>query len=105
MANYKVYDEFGNFVGDIIEDTRDSVSDSISGGNVNFAAALGLVLLLVFLWILWMVWKLLWPVIKFFLNLVWWLIKLVLFGLWWLLRLPFTLIIFKEMPDWDFPEW
>lgn len=116
MAKYKVYDENDNLIGEFIEDAKESVSDSLGSGEINWAAFLGLILLFVFLWILSLIWAILWPVIKFIGRLLWWLLKLiglfawwllqeVAFALWWLVRLPFTTILYKETPEWWFPDW
>ena len=117
MSKYKVYDEDGNFVGEFIEEAKESVSDSISSGDVNWAALLGLILLFVFLWILSIVWDfVIWPVLKFIGRLLlwlltlaglsaWWLLQEFIYLLWWLIRLPFMAILYKEAPEWWFPEW
>ena len=121
MARYKVYDADDNFIGEFIDDAKESVSDTLGSGDINWAAFLGLVLVLVFLWVLSLVWAVLWPVIKFVVRLLWWFLKLlglllwwllqeVAYSLWWLIKLPFTAIIYREapewwFPDWDFPEW
>ena len=122
MGKYNVYDEDGNFVGEFIEGAKESVGDTISSGDINWAALVGLSLLFVFLWILSLVWDyIIWPVIKFTGRLLWWLLKLAglsawwilhefVYLLWWLVRLPFMAILYKEVPEWwlpnwEFPEW
>ena len=115
MSRYKIYDADNNFVGEIIEDAKESASETITSGEVNWAGILGLVLLVALLWVLSLVWKALWPVIVFLCRLLWWTVRAIafiawwvvqeaLYAFWWLVRLPFLIIFHKEAPKWWFPE-
>ena len=125
MAKFKIYDEddnfIGEYVGEFVEDAKDTVTESFedSAGAGLFAIVILLVIkfpwmiLVILGWLLlkaiWIVVKavawLLWEVLKVVLRSLWWLLGLFCLSIWWLIRLPFTWLFHKELPDWWFPVW
>lgn len=106
----KLYDEFGNYVGEFIENTKEQVSDSF---DISFGTGclviLGILAFkfpwLILVIIVWLLFKLLWIILKFVFRTLWWCLGLTALSIWWILRLPFTLIFQHKFPDWWFPVW
>ena len=44
-------------------------------------------------------WTILGGVIYIIGKLIWWIFKIVINTAWWLIRLPFTLFIYRELPE------
>ena len=106
----KLYDEFGNYIREFIEDSKDRVTSSFEDSPGDGCLAVLSVILfslpwLILLVILWLVLKLIGIVLKFIMRTGWWLLGLIVLSIWWLIRLPFSLIFHHETPDWWFPEW
>lgn len=124
MSKFKIYDEndnfIGEYIGDFVEEAKDSVSDSF---DVSFGSGLLTVLCVLafkFPWLLlviigWGILKLLWIVLKFVGRIAWWVLRFsaiclwwllqeIVYGIWWLIRVPFTLALDKNVPYWWFPD-
>ena len=94
----KVYDEDNNFVGewigDFVEESKESVSESFDVSFGEGCLALLILLAFKFPWLILVI--ILWLILK----LMWFFIKLICRCIWWVVRLPFTLIFKKEFPVW-----
>lgn len=113
----KIFDEGGNFLGEFVEDSKDKISDSFDESvGYGCATLLYMILLIVIVAIVWWLFKGVMFLGKFFLKVMWWLLRLaalscwwllqeIAYGIWWLVRVPFTLVFYKEVPDWWSPEW
>lgn len=124
MSKFKIYDEndnfIGEYIGDFVEEAKDSVSDSF---DVSFGSGLFAVLCVLafkFPWLIlviigWGILKLLWIVLKFVGRIVWWILRFsamciwwllqeIAYGIWWLIRVPLTLAFDKNVPYWWFPD-
>lgn len=91
----KIFDEDGNYLGEFIkgsiEEVKDNATETISDGSW----ILGLIMLL----IIFPSWTILGGVIYIIGKLIWWIFKIVINTAWWLIRLPFTLFIYRELPE------
>ena len=91
----KIFDEDGNYLGEFIkeyiEEVKDNATETISDGSW----ILGLIMLL----IIFPGWTILGGVIYIIGKLIWWIFKIVINTAWWLIRLPFTLFIYRELPE------
>lgn len=91
----KIFDEDGNYLGEFIkesiEEVKDNATETISDGSW----VLGLIMLL----IIFPGWTILGGVIYIIGKLIWWIFKIVINTAWWLIRLLFTLIIYRELPE------
>lgn len=135
MENYimklKIYDSnenfIGEYVGDFIEETKDSIQDTSSSGSFfEIIATLMTVAVIKFPWLLFLLaifalFKITWKLVKLFgilcfhlskpvIAIGWWLIRMifsviicvssfVVFGILFMIQLPFTYFIHKEMPE------
>ena len=125
MAKFKIYDEddnfIGEYVGDFLENAKDTVSDSFDTSLGSGCLAILCVLAFKFPWLIlviigWLILKLLWVVLKFIGRILWWVLRIcglclwwllqeMVYGIWWLIRVPITLILDKNVPEWWFPNW
>lgn len=91
----KIFDEdvnyLGEFIKESIEEVKDNATETISDGSW----ILGLIMLL----IIFPGWTILGGVIYIIGKLIWWIFKIVINTAWWLIRLPFTLFIYRELPE------
>ena len=91
----KIFDEDGNYLGEFIkesiEEVKDNATETISDGSW----ILGLIMLL----IIFPGWTILGGIIYIIGKLIWWIFKIVINTAWWLIRLPFTLFIYRELPE------
>lgn len=89
----KLFDEYGNYIGEFVENSVDNVTSSYqeSFGAGCAAVLIALVARFPILIVLVILFAILW--------LLWAILKLALKIIWWLLRMPFTLIFRKEFPE------
>lgn len=91
----KLFDEDGNYVGEFVKDSLESVKDSATDSISDGSWLWGLFLLL----FIYPGWAIFLGVLYLVIKLLWWIIKLVVSIVWWIVRLPFFLIFYKEFPD------
>lgn len=91
----KLFDEDGNYVGELIKDSIEEVKDNAMDSFDDGSWILGLVLLL----IVFPGWTILGGVIYLIIKIIWWIFRILINSLWWLIRLPFTLIFKGEFPE------
>lgn len=82
LKEFDIFDEFGNKKFSV----RESIIDG--SGEINWGGIFGLMFKLFSIYVLYLILKLLWK-----------LTKLIFRSLWWLIRLPFTMIFYKETPE------
>ncbi|MBQ8559666.1 MAG: hypothetical protein IJ439_06775 [Tyzzerella sp.] len=91
MSKFRIYDEddnfIGEYIGDFVKDTKDTVSDSFDTSFGSGLLAISCVLAFKFPWLIlviigWFILKLLWIVIKFVGRIAWWLLRFGLLCLW-----------------------
>ena len=103
----KLFDESGNFIGDFVESTsntiscaKDTVCDmadvSIVLGIIGFILAPGITLALIPILFVFHIFI---SVVKLTIKIIWWIIILIMSSIWWVIRLPFTLLFLKRFPE------
>ena len=89
----KVFNEEGEYIGELIEDfiddSKDKIEDAFDDSVGNGCA--------VFLYML--PWIILVVILLYVLKLIWIACKFLLRILWWLIRAPFMLIFSREWPE------
>lgn len=88
----KIYDETGEFLGEFFEDTKDKVEDAFDCSWV-----WGIIFLLVIA----PGWTLLGLTLFGIFKLLFTIVKLVFLIIWWIVRLPFCLIFYQEIPEFE----
>ena len=102
-----IYDRDGNFIGEILDDTKEIVSDTSSrisgwfetsfllgvlGLMVHPILGIAIAIIMVFL-------RIAVFLVKWMLICIWYFVKFLVRCLWWLIRLPFTKTIYGNWPE------
>ena len=114
MSLFKIYDEddnfIGEYVGEFVDNAKENVASSFDNSPGAGCMAILILAILKFPWLIiviiaWLLLKLMWKAVKLALRIIWWLLRLCCISLWWIVRAPFMYVLYREMPDWWFPEW
>lgn len=107
-AGMKIFDEFGNEIGEIFEDgvhrASDVTSDSFQDVKFSFRDSVkaGLfmgIFVLIVKWPVSLFFIAILMILKFLFKGLFYLIKMFAYILWWIIRIPYYLIVYHELPD------
>ena len=99
----EIFDGDGELIGHFLEKAKDSVSSATSDIGSGEGSIFGLILVLLIIAPGWaLLGIVVWLIVKVIKLIIWLLliiIKFILRCIWWLIRMPFTLILYREFPE------